>query len=180
MKVDELVPLILKLCPDIKKRPGKVTLISRFGVGKVTTMLPPLIRAVRDAGLPVIWCCDPMHGNTTTSSTGLKTRSFDDVLGELRLTFKAHQDAGGFLGGVHFEMTGERVTECTGGPEELRDEDLPLRYSTYCDPRLNYAQSLEMAFIIAESVSQSRLLWGGHGSGSGASSPPRKKAKTGV
>lgn len=174
MKVEDLVPLILKLCPDIKEQPGKVTLISRFGAGNVAKFLPPLIRVVKAAALPVIWCCDPMHGNTTTSSSGLKTRSFDDVLSELTQSFSLHTGEGSKLGGVHFEMTGENCTECTGGPEELRDDDLPLRYTTYCDPRLNYAQSLEMAFIIAGALGDANDATG---AGAGTEKPTDGAAK---
>ena len=155
MKPGELVALILTLCPTIQSRPGRVTLISRFGASNVEKMLPPLIKAVQAAKLPVIWVCDPMHGNTCTKEAGgkkYKTRNFDDVLKEVSKTFEVHRSLGSRLGGVHFEMTGESVTECTGGPEELKTEDLPHRYTTYCDPRLNYAQSLEMALLIAQSL----------------------------
>ena len=158
----ELVPIIETLCPTIRDEPGKVTLITRFGANKVRALLPPLIKVVQDAGLQnkVIWCCDAMHGNTrsvlvgegTTEEKKYKTRSFDDVLGELRSTFEVHSECGSRLGGTHLEMTGERVTECTGGPEELQNDDLPLRYTSYCDPRLNYAQSLEIAFMVAEYI----------------------------
>jgi 3-deoxy-7-phosphoheptulonate synthase len=161
-KPDELVELIETLCPDIRNQPGKVTLITRFGENKVRALLPPLIKVVQDAGLQgkVIWCCDAMHGNTKSVLVGegtkdekkYKTRSFDDVLGELRSTFEVHIQCGSRLGGTHLEMTGERVTECTGGPEELSSEDLPQRYTSYCDPRLNYAQSLEIAFLVADYI----------------------------
>ena len=126
-------------------------------------MLPPLIKVVNDAGLngKVIWVCDAMHGNTKSvmvdvgdsgTKKKFKTRSFDDVLSELKTTFEVHAENGSRLGGTHLEMTGERVTECTGGPEELQNEDLPMRYTSYCDPRLNYAQSLEIAFMVAEYI----------------------------
>ena len=161
-KPDELVEIIETLCPDIRNQPGKVTLITRFGANKVVALLPPLIKVVQEAGLQgkVIWCCDAMHGNTRSVMVGegtpeqkkYKTRSFDDVLGELRSTFEVHLNCGSRLGGTHLEMTGESVTECTGGPEELSSEDLPMRYTSYCDPRLNYAQSLEIAFMVAEYI----------------------------
>ena len=158
---DELVEIIETLCPDIRQQPGKVTLITRFGANKVRALLPPLIKVVQEAGLQgkVIWCCDAMHGNTKSvmvqqkeGEKKYKTRSFDDVLGELRSTFEVHASCGSRLGGTHLEMTGESVTECTGGPEELQNEDLPMRYTSYCDPRLNYAQSLEIAFMVAEYI----------------------------
>lgn len=155
MRKGELVPLILTVCPNIKEQPGKVTLISRFGADNVETMLPAFIKEVQAAGLQdvVIWCCDPMHGNTDSvtegSAKGYKTRKFDNVARELQLTFEVHHRCGSRLGGTHLELTGESVTECTGGPEELQTDDLPQRYTTYCDPRLNYAQSLEIAFMIS-------------------------------
>ncbi len=161
MKPEELVPIIELLCPTIRDEPGKVTLITRFGADKVRALLPPLIRKVMDAGLhgKVIWCCDAMHGNTKAvmvetedGTKKYKTRSFDDVVGEIRNTFEVHEECGSRLGGTHLELTGERVTECTGGPEELQNADLPQRYTSYCDPRLNYAQSLEIAFMVADYI----------------------------
>jgi len=161
MAPSELVAVIEAACPVIRSNPGKVTLITRFGANNVEEKLPPLIQAVQDAGMQgaVIWCCDPMHGNTSAVVAGegeaakeYKTRSFDAVLTELRLSFEVHSRCGSQLGGAHLEMTGENVTECTGGPEELSSGDLPMRYTTYCDPRLNYAQSLEIAFLIADFV----------------------------
>ena len=161
-KPDELVQIIETLCPNIRNEPGKISLITRFGADKVRTLLPPLIKVVMDAGLhgKVIWVCDAVHGNTKSvmveSENGekkkFKTRSFDDILAELRDTFEVHAECGSRLGGTHLEMTGEQVTECTGGPEELQNKDLPMRYTSYCDPRLNYAQSLEIAFMVAEFI----------------------------
>ena len=162
-KPEELVEIIEKLCPTIRDDPGKISLITRFGADKVRDLLPPLIKVVNDAGLngKVIWVCDAMHGNTKSVMVDVggdgnmkqfKTRSFDDVLSELRHTFEVHAENGSRLGGTHLEMTGERVTECTGGPEELQNKDLPMRYTSYCDPRLNYAQSLEIAFMVAEYI----------------------------
>jgi 3-deoxy-7-phosphoheptulonate synthase len=148
MEPDELVALIQRLDP--LGSPGKVTLISRLGADGVRERLPGFVRAVNQAGLPVVWSCDPMHGNTYKAEGGLKTRNVDQVLKELRHTFDVHEECDSRLGGVHFEMTGEDVTECTGGPQELQEADLSRSYETYCDPRLNYAQSLEMAFLIAQ------------------------------
>jgi 3-deoxy-7-phosphoheptulonate synthase len=153
-KPDELIKLIRTLWPDPVASPGRITLISRFGANNVQAMLPPLLKAVQEADppLPVVWISDPMHGNTTTTSDGLKTRSFDDVLKEVAECINVHSKMGSFLAGVHFELTGDNVTECTGGPENLTDKDLPLRYTTLCDPRLNYAQSIEVAFRLAEHI----------------------------
>ena len=119
--------------------------------------LPRLIAAVRDAafGAPVVWVCDPMHGNTrVVAGSGLKTREFDDILCEIRATFAVHRAAGSRLGGVHFELTGENVTECTGGPEKLLEHHLPRRYTTLCDPRLNYAQSMQVSFLISSILAE--------------------------
>lgn len=146
----ELVQLVRTLWPDPGAQPGRVVLITRLGADQCEALLPPLVLAIKQAGLPVVWCCDPMHGNTHVTESGLKTRSLDAVLKELRVTFDAHEKVGSRLGGVHLEMTGENVTECIGGPEGLTEEDLPHRYTTYCDPRLNYAQAMEVAFLIAQ------------------------------
>ena len=114
------------------------------------------MQAIKKEGLKVIWSCDPMHGNTISTSEGLKTRDYDAVLTELEEAFKAHATCGGHLGGVHFEMTGEDVTECTGGPQELSVADLSRSYETHCDPRLNYSQSLELALRIAQRLQKRR------------------------
>ena len=151
---EELVKLITTLEPE--NRPGRITVITRLGAEKVTELLPPLINAVTEAGRVVTWVCDPMHGNTVSTDTGLKTRDYDSILAELEGAFAVHQAAGSHLGGVHFELTGEDVTECTGGPQELSEADLPRSYETYCDPRLNYGQSLEMALRIAERLQSQR------------------------
>jgi len=145
---DETVALCEQLNPD--RVPGRLTLITRLGVTKVTTVLPALIRAVRDAGHPVVWECDPMHGNTFTAEGGRKTRHFDDVLGEIRGFFAVHRSEGTWPGGVHVELTGDDVTECLGGVEDILEEQLPLRYTTTCDPRLNARQSIDLAFRVAE------------------------------
>jgi 3-deoxy-7-phosphoheptulonate synthase len=130
--------------------PGRLTLITRFGAGKVEEHLPALIDAVQEAGHPVVWACDPMHGNTFTSEGGRKTRRFDDILSELRSFFAVHRGAGTWPGGVHVELTGDDVTECLGGAEEIFEGDLSARYTTTCDPRLNARQSLDLAFRVAE------------------------------
>lgn len=149
-KPEEIVELVKILWPEPAAKPGRITLITRMGASKVAESLAPIVKAVVAAGLPVVWQCDPMHGNTSTSKpSGLKTRDLDNILKEIRITFEVHQSLGTVLGGVHLELTGENVTECTGGPEMLTEEDLPERYTTYCDPRLNYAQSMEVAFLMA-------------------------------
>ncbi len=129
--------------------PGRLLLITRMGREAVNDALPPLVSAMQDAGRTAAWLCDPMHGNTFATETGRKTRAFDAILEELRESFAVHQALGSRLAGVHFELTGEQVTECTGGAQELRAKDLELNYESYCDPRLNYVQSMEMAFLIS-------------------------------
>jgi len=154
MQPQELVEIITTLEPA--NRPGRITLISRVGMNHIRETLPPLIAAVRDAGRAVTWVCDPMHGNTTVTNAGLKTRNYDLILDELAAAFEIHEEQGGQLGGVHFELTGDDVTECTGGPQELSEADLSRSYETYCDPRLNYAQSLELALRIAQRLQTHR------------------------
>jgi 3-deoxy-7-phosphoheptulonate synthase len=152
--VDDLKVLMEKLNPA--NEAGRLTLIARFGAGKVGEHLPRLIKAVKEEGANVVWSCDPMHGNTIKSQSGYKTRPFNAVLREVREFFGAHQAEGTVPGGVHFEMTGLDVTECTGGVVEVRDEDLSDRYHTACDPRLNASQSLELAFLVAEELTKFR------------------------
>ncbi|MCD1626884.1 3-deoxy-7-phosphoheptulonate synthase class II [Seohaeicola saemankumensis] len=154
MTSEDLKLLMAKLNP--KNEAGRLTLIARFGAGKVAEHLPRLIKTVRDEGANVLWVCDPMHGNTIKSSSGYKTRPFDAVLREVREFFAVHKSEGTIPGGVHFEMTGEDVTECTGGLRAVSDEDLSDRYHTACDPRLNASQSLELAFLVAEELSNLR------------------------
>jgi 3-deoxy-7-phosphoheptulonate synthase len=145
---DEAVALCERLNPA--RTPGRLTLITRFGADKIDELLPPLIRAVEGSGHPVVWACDPMHGNTFTSAGGRKTRRFNDILSELRTYFALHRAAGTWPGGVHVELTGDDVTECLGGAEEILEGDLGARYTTTCDPRLNARQSLDLAFRVAE------------------------------
>jgi len=145
---DEALALCEALNPD--RVPGRLTLISRMGADRVEDLLRPLIRAVTDAGHPVVWCCDPMHGNTFTSASGIKTRHFDAVIRELTGFFAAHHAEGTWPGGVHVELTGDDVTECLGGAEEIEDHQLVERYETVLDPRLNGRQSIDLAFRVAE------------------------------
>jgi 3-deoxy-7-phosphoheptulonate synthase len=147
---DDLKVLMAKLNPE--NEAGRLTLIARFGAGKVGDHLPRLVQAVKDEGAKVVWSCDPMHGNVIKSSTGYKTRAFDSILREVREFFGVHKAEGTIPGGVHFEMTGKDVTECTGGVRAVTDEDLSDRYHTACDPRLNASQSLELAFLVAEEL----------------------------
>jgi len=150
ISTDDLKRLIEILNPE--NQPGRLTLINRFGAGKVGDHLPKLIRAVEEEGAKVVWSCDPMHGNTIKSASGFKTRPFENVLREVREFFAIHNAEGTYPGGVHFEMTGKDVTECTGGVRAVTDEDLSARYHTACDPRLNASQSLELAFLVAEEL----------------------------
>jgi 3-deoxy-7-phosphoheptulonate synthase len=145
---DEVVALCGRLDPQ--RVPGRLTLITRLGAARVQRMLPPLVRAVASAGHPVVWACDPMHGNTFVGPSGHKTRRFDDVMAELTGFFAVHRSLGTHPGGIHVELTGEDVTECLGGADEIEDGHLSRRYETACDPRLNASQSLELAFQVAE------------------------------
>jgi 3-deoxy-7-phosphoheptulonate synthase len=129
--------------------PGRISLIHRFGAKSIEDKLPDLIRAVRETGSPVLWICDPMHGNTESTSDGTKTRRFDNIVAELESAFRVHKAAGSYLGGVHLELTGENVTECTGGARGLTDGDLARAYKSTVDPRLNYEQAMEIAMRIA-------------------------------
>ncbi|SHG31076.1 class II 3-deoxy-7-phosphoheptulonate synthase [Cognatishimia maritima] len=151
---EDLKVLMQKLNP--KNEAGRLTLIARFGAGTVGDHLPRLIKAVQEEGANVVWSCDPMHGNTIKSATGYKTRPFDSVLREVQEFFGVHKAEGTIPGGVHFEMTGQDVTECTGGVRDVTEEDLSDRYHTACDPRLNASQSLELAFLVAEELSSLR------------------------
>lgn len=148
MNSDELVRLLDIVNPD--KEIGKVTLISRYGADKIEQYLPRHIEAVMKSGHIVVWACDPMHGNTKNSLSGVKTRHFNDIIDELSRSFLIHKRMNSRLNGVHFELTGDSVTECIGGSMELKDADLTTNYQTYCDPRLNYEQSLDVAFLISK------------------------------
>ncbi|MDG2405837.1 MAG: 3-deoxy-7-phosphoheptulonate synthase, partial [Paracoccaceae bacterium] len=151
---EDLKVLMAKLNPE--NEAGRLTLIARFGAGKVGDHLPCLIKTVQQEGAKVLWTCDAMHGNTIKSSSGYKTRPFDRVLREVREFFAIHNAEGTVPGGVHFEMTGQDVTECTGGVRAVSDQDLSDRYHTACDPRLNANQSLELAFLVAEELTLRR------------------------
>lgn len=152
--VDDALRLIDKLDPD--REPGRLTFITRMGAGKIRDALPPLLAGVRDSGALPLWVTDPMHGNGITTATGYKTRRFDDVMDELRGFFEAHREAGTFPGGIHVELTGDDVTECLGGSENIDEETLATRYESLCDPRLNHMQSLELAFQVAEELKRRR------------------------
>ena len=154
LKPDELLRLLDTLNPE--NEAGRMTLISRMGVDNVESGLVQLIRAVEREGRKVVWSCDPMHGNTIKASNGYKTRSFDRILAEVRAFFEVHQAEGTYAGGVHFEMTGQDVTECIGGAQAITEERLADRYHTHCDPRLNASQSLELAFLLAEALKAQR------------------------
>ena len=151
---DEVLGICEAINPD--REPGRLTLISRMGADKVADHLPPLLAAVRDADHPVVWACDPMHGNTFTSESGHKTRHFDAIVDELAGFFAAHRQVGTWPGGIHLELTGDDVTECLGGGDQVASDDLGRRYETMCDPRLNARQSLDLAFRTAELLEQQR------------------------
>ena len=151
---DELLRLIDILNPS--NQAGRLTLIVRMGAEKVRSGLPPLLRAVKAHGANVVWCCDPMHGNTIKASSGYKTRRVDDVMAEVTGFFDAHDEFGTYPGGVHFEMTGQNVTECVGGVVDVTEANLGDRYNTHCDPRLNGAQALELAFLLADLLKRRR------------------------
>lgn len=154
MTADELLPLIDMLDPG--NEPGRLMLITRIGADRVGARLPGLIRAVRREGRSVVWSCDPMHGNTETTASGHKTRPFERIIAELRDCFAVHRAEGSRLGGMHVEMTGKDVTECTGGAQRIDDASLGDRYHTHCDPRLNGSQALELAFLVAEELKGER------------------------
>jgi 3-deoxy-7-phosphoheptulonate synthase len=151
---DDLLRILDVLNPA--NEAGRITLISRMGAGKVGEKLPGLVRAVEREGRKVVWVCDPMHGNTINTAAKLKTRDFDEILREVRGFFDIHHAENSWAGGMHIEMTGQDVTECTGGARRLSEVDLSERYETFCDPRLNAEQSLELAFLVAEELKQRR------------------------
>ncbi|MBV9826513.1 MAG: 3-deoxy-7-phosphoheptulonate synthase class II [Alphaproteobacteria bacterium] len=164
LEPDDMLRLIERLNP--KNEPGRLTLITRMGSDQVEKKLPPLIRAVRREGANVVWCIDPMHGNTISSSTGYKTRVFGRILDEVHSAFAVHLAEGSYAGGVHFELTGQNVTECIGGAQGVSEASLSENYLTHCDPRLNASQALELAFEIAEALKRERQ-------GSGLGNPSR-------
>jgi 3-deoxy-7-phosphoheptulonate synthase len=153
---DELLKLIDLLSPA--NEPGRLTLICRFGEGKVEKHLPPLIQAVKREGKAVVWSCDPMHGNTIKAASGYKTRPFNAIMSEVNSFFDVCQGQGVHAGGIHVEMTGKNVTECIGGANPVTDADLSDRYHTHCDPRLNADQALELAFLVAERLRRDRTV----------------------
>ncbi len=146
--VDDALALIDRLDPD--REPGRLTFITRMGAGKIREALPALVDGVTKSGAQVLWVCDPMHGNTYEAPSGYKTRRFDDVMDEVKGFFEVHKSLGTHPGGIHIELTGDDVTECVGGGEQISETDLASRYESACDPRLNHAQSLELAFLVAE------------------------------
>ncbi len=145
---EDIVEIAERLNPD--RIPGRLTLITRMGAGKVRDVLPGIVQKVDASGVPVVWICDPMHGNTREASTGHKTRVFDDIINEVKGFFEVHRDLGTFPGGIHIELTGDDVTECVGGTGGVLEGNLGDRYETACDPRLNREQSLELAFLVAD------------------------------
>tara|TARA_B100000700_G_scaffold227728_1_gene251514 strand:- start:855 stop:2222 length:1368 start_codon:yes stop_codon:yes gene_type:complete len=153
---DELVKIIDFINP--KNEPGKITLICRMGSDKIDNYLPEIIKKVNNEGKIVVWACDPMHGNTIKSKTGYKTRPVNNIFSEIQKFFAIHKDLGTYPGGIHLEMTGSDVTECMGGLQEITDQDLKNRYHTFCDPRLNASQSLEIAFLISEYLKDEKFL----------------------
>ncbi|MEL6323512.1 MAG: 3-deoxy-7-phosphoheptulonate synthase, partial [Pseudomonadota bacterium] len=156
LEVDELLTLLDTLNPA--NEAGRITLISRFGSDGVADGLPPLVRAIQEAGKLVVWSCDPMHGNTLKAGNGYKTRPVDRILSEVRQFIDIVSAEGGYPGGVHFEMTGQDVTECLGGAQEISEADLSSRYHTHCDPRLNGEQALELAFMVAEKLADVKAV----------------------
>ena len=152
LEPDALIRMLDTLNPD--HVPGRMTLITRYGYDKIESGLPPLVRAVMRSGHPVVWSCDPMHGNVVKAANGYKTRPFERILAEVRGFFAVHRAEGSFGSGIHIEMTGQNVTECTGGAMDVSELTLADRYHTHCDPRLNAGQSLELAFLIAEMLNQ--------------------------
>ena len=155
---DDILRILDTLNPA--NEPGRITLISRMGAGQVREKLSPLVRAVHRAGRKVVWICDPMHGNTISTASKVKTRDFDAILNEVRGFFDVHEQEGTWAGGVHVEMTGQNVTECIGGAHQITEANLSERYETFCDPRLNAEQSLELAFLVAEELKTRRLSGG--------------------
>jgi 3-deoxy-7-phosphoheptulonate synthase len=146
----------VELCEALnpERTPGRLTLITRMGAGRVTDALPSIVQKVDASGIPVVWVCDPMHGNTRGATSGHKTRTFDDIISELQGFFAVHRSLGTIPGGLHVELTGDDVTECVGGTGGVLEDNLGDRYETACDPRLNREQSLELAFLVADMLMQ--------------------------
>ncbi|MFT5304428.1 MAG: 3-deoxy-7-phosphoheptulonate synthase [Mariniblastus sp.] len=153
---DELMKLVDTLNPENEK--GRITLIHRFGADEIEICLPPIIEAVQKSGHNVLFCSDPMHGNTFATSSGIKTRSFEKIESELESAFKIHREQNSILGGVHLELTGDNVTECLGGAGKLSEPDLERAYKSQVDPRLNYDQAMELAFLIADNMSSNNKM----------------------
>ena len=153
--IDELIKIIDVINP--KNIPGRITLICRMGAEKVGSKLPNIISSVKKEGKKVVWACDPMHGNTIKASSGYKTRPLKNIISEIEQFFKIHRSEGSYPGGIHLEMTGQDVTECLGGIQEIQESDLKSRYHTYCDPRLNASQSLELAFLLSDFLKDERI-----------------------
>jgi 3-deoxy-7-phosphoheptulonate synthase len=149
---EELVAVIRRLWPAPAAAPGKIVVITRMGAGKIRDALPPLLEAIKTTDARPLWITDPMHGNGMTTPNGFKTRRFDDVVDEVKGFFEAHRASGTFPGGIHVELTGDDVTECLGGSEDIDEQTLATRYESLCDPRLNHKQSLELAFLVAEEL----------------------------
>jgi 3-deoxy-7-phosphoheptulonate synthase len=158
---DDALALIDRLDPE--REPGRLTFVTRMGAERIRERLPALVEKVTASGARVTWVCDPMHGNTFKAGSGHKTRRFDDVLDEVRGFFEVHQTLGTHAGGIHVELTGDDVTECVGGGDEIVVDDLRHRYETACDPRLNRSQSLDLAFLVAEVLCRSRADEEGRG-----------------
>jgi 3-deoxy-7-phosphoheptulonate synthase len=152
LDLGELIELLDILNPNDEA--GRITLITRFGHDKVENYLPRLIQKIQTENRTVVWSCDPMHGNTIKSSNGIKTRPFDQIIDELKQNIHIHKSEGSRIGGIHLEMTGQNVTECTGGLDDISEADLTDRYRTHCDPRLNANQAIELAFLIADELKQ--------------------------
>jgi len=152
LDADTLLRLLDTLNPA--REAGRMTLITRYGHDKIEAGLPALVRAVKHEGHPVVWSCDPMHGNVVTAPNGYKTRPFERILAEVRVFFAVHRAEGTIAGGIHAELTGQNVTECTGGAVDVTEQSLADRYHTHCDPRLNAAQSIELAFLLAEMLNE--------------------------
>ena len=154
INTDELLKITDVINPD--NIPGRVSLICRMGADKIAAILPKVISKVEKEGKKVVWACDPMHGNTVKASNGFKTRSLGNIISEIEQFFQIHRAEGSYAGGIHLEMTGQDVTECIGGVQEIKESDLKSRYHTYCDPRLNASQSLELAFLLSEFLKDGR------------------------